>query len=185
MKDKEIIKAYVAFDDEASIDTKYEILLFEKNDISYKNNEIDICDISKIDILMCSSQAGTNMNYHLLKLNYYVDLIVNTVNNQLFHFQIMNDIAVQKTFKWIRNNRIIYNDYLNLMEIYDRFNDDAVKRNNYITLHFKKWAKEFNLDNPRENHLDAIESGFSDTLKDNPFFNQKLVETVDFKKIKK
>lgn len=184
MKEKEIIKVYVIFDDNASIDTKYEILLFDKNNIFYKNNRIKIRDIINIDISMCSSQAGVNMNYHLVKLNYYVDLIIHSVDNQSLHFQIMNDTEVQEIFNWIKNNNIIYSDCLNLMEIYDKF-DDVVKRNNYITLHFKKWAKEFNLDNPRENHLDAIASGFADTLKDNPFFNQELVKSVNFKKFKK
>lgn len=183
MKDKKIIKVSAIFDNKVSSNTKYEILFFEENGILYGDKRIKNNEIARIDISMCSSQAGSRMKYYLINLNYYVDLIINTLNDQIFHFQIMNDDVVQKIFEWIEYNHIAYTDRLSLMEIYDKYNNDAVKKNNYIALHFKKWAKEFNLDNPRETHLDAIADGFGDTLKD--LFDEKLVEKIDFGKFRK
>lgn len=88
----------------------------------------------------------------------------------------MNDSSIQDIFNWIKQNNIIYSDSLKVEEIYNTYKD-ALKRYNYIRLNFRKWTKQFDLDNPRENYFNAIVNGFSGTLKG---ANSELLEKIDY-----
>ena len=136
MKKRKIYKVNAIFNKDI-FQSKYENLFFNENGILYKGIVIKIEEIKSIDISMCSSQAGTNGTYYFRRLMYHVDIIVNTLDNQVMNFQIMNDSSVENIFIWIKENKISYNDQLKLEEIYNIYKDD-VKRYNYIALNFRK-----------------------------------------------
>ena len=55
-------------------------------------------------------------------------------------------------FDYFMNNHILINDPLHLVTLYHEKRDPVVL-NNYINLHFKDWAKQYHLDNPRKSFL--------------------------------
>ena len=79
----------------------------------------------------------------------YVDLDVVT-QHDTYSFQIMNNEVVYQMMERIKDYSI--EDPLGLIDIYLN-KRDMVQLNQYINRHFRKWAKEYHLDNPRESIL--------------------------------
>ena len=82
-------------------------------------------------------------------MNYYVDLDIVT-QHDTYSFQIMNNEVVYQMMERIKDYSI--EDPLGLIDIYLN-KRDMVQLNQYINRHFRKWAKEYHLDNPRESIL--------------------------------
>ena len=82
-------------------------------------------------------------------MNYYVDLDVVT-QHDTYSFQIMNNEVVYQMMERIKAYPL--EDPLGLVDIYLN-KRDMVQLNQYINRHFRKWAKEYHLDNPRESIL--------------------------------
>ena len=178
---RNIFKVNAVFNEK--IESKIDELEFLDHQLLFKDKTIDVKDIKKIDVSMCSSQAGVNGTYNLYRLNYYVDLNISALD-QNYSFQIMNTNTVLDIFAWIKANDINYSDNLAIEAIFNKYSD-KVDRWNYINRNFGKWAKEYDLDNPRENYFDSITEGFIDTLEDaEPFVNKKLLKKADFTKLK-
>ena len=76
----------------------------------------------------------------------YVDLDVVT-KQDTYSFQIMNNEVVYQMMERIKDYPI--EDPLGLVDIYLN-KRDMVQFNQYINRHFRKWAKEYHLDNPRD-----------------------------------
>ena len=95
-----------------------------------------------------SSSIGL-MRVLVAHMNYYVDLDVVT-QHDTYSFQIMNNEVVYQMMERIKDYSI--EDPLGLIDIYLN-KRDMVQLNQYINRHFRKWAKEYHLDNPRESIL--------------------------------
>ena len=95
-----------------------------------------------------SSSIGL-MRVLVAHMNYYVDLDVVT-QHDTYSFQIMNNEVVYQMMERIKDYSI--EDPLGLVDIYLN-KRDMVQLNQYINRHFRKWAKEYHLDNPRESIL--------------------------------
>lgn len=79
-------------------------------------------------------------------MNYYVDLDIVT-QHDTYSFQIMNNEVVYQMMERIKAYPL--EDPLGLVNIYLN-KRDMVQLNQYINRHFRKWAKEYHLDNPRD-----------------------------------
>ena len=95
-----------------------------------------------------SSEMGL-MKVLVVHMNYYVDLDIVT-QHDTYSFQIMNNEVVYQMMERIKDYSI--EDPLGLIDIYLN-KRDMVQLNQYINRHFRKWAKEYHLDNPRESIL--------------------------------
>ena len=92
-----------------------------------------------------SSSSGY-MKFMEVHMNYYVDLDVVT-QHDTYSFQIMNNEVVYQMMERIKAYPL--EDPLGLVNIYLN-KRDMVQLNQYINRHFRKWAKEYHLDNPRD-----------------------------------
>ena len=92
-----------------------------------------------------SSSIGL-MRFMEVFMNYYVDLDVIT-QYDTYYFQIMNNEVVYQMMERIKDYPL--EDPLGLVDIYLN-KRDMVQLNQYINRHFRKWAKEYHLDNPRD-----------------------------------
>lgn len=95
-----------------------------------------------------SSAIGL-MRALVVHMNYYVDLDVVT-QHDTYSFQIMNNEVVYQMMERIKDYEV--EDPLRLVDIYLN-KRDMVQLNQYINRHFRKWAKEYHLDNPRDSIL--------------------------------
>ena len=85
-----------------------------------------------------------------------------------YSFQIMNNEVVYQMMERIKAYPL--EDPLGLVNIYLN-KRDMVQLNQYINRHFRKWAKEYHLDNPRED--------ITQKLKSNMFLKSKWVKYND------
>lgn len=164
---------------------KYDTLYFNDNHLKYNEIIIDLSIIKHIDISMYSSMAKGHAGagaygFAGVYFQYYVDLDVVTLND-VYSFSILNNNLVVEMFDYILQNNIEVNDPLNLIKLYHE-KRDPVALNNYINNHFKEWAKEYNLDNPRDNFI-----YYSEIYQDNKddektekkdFFGLKILKKV-------
>lgn len=127
-------------------------LFFNRDHLKYQNNIISLTDIKSVSLSMCSSL--NYLRFPFAQLNYYVDLDIDT-NNDSYSFQIMNNDHVAKMFQYMIDQDFIIHDPLGLLPIYLEKND-LIEINRYINLRFRKWAKQYHLDNPRESLFDTI-----------------------------
>lgn len=95
-----------------------------------------------------SSEIGL-MKVLVVHMNYYVDLDIVT-QHDTYSFQIMNNEVVYQMMERIKDYPI--EDPLGLVDIYLN-KRDMVQLNQYFNRHFRKWAKEYHLDNPRDSIL--------------------------------
>ena len=86
------------------------------------------------------------MKVLVVHMNYYVDLDIVT-QHDTYSFQIMNNEVVYQMMERIKDYPV--EDPLGLVDIYLN-KRDMVQLNQYINRHFRKWAKEYHLDNPRD-----------------------------------
>lgn len=130
------------------IPTKKQDALYCYDDVlEHEDTVIHKADIESIDISMCSSIAF--MRGLAVFFNYYVDFDIHTKQNT-YSFQIMNNDEVNELFEYVKDCHC--HDPLNLVSLY-REKKDPVMLNKYLDNHFKVWAKEYHLDNPRENYI--------------------------------
>lgn len=100
-----------------------------------------------------SSEIGL-MKVLVVHMNYYVDLDIVT-KQDTYSFQIMNNEVVYQMMERIKDYSV--EDPLGLVDIYLN-KRDMVQLNQYINRHFRKWAKEYHLDNPRDSILKNIKN---------------------------
>lgn len=137
-------KVKIAVDHVLDYGTIYDRLYFYKDYLQYGQTKINYSDVKYFKLSM-SSSIGL-MRVLVVHMNYYVDLDVVT-QHDTYPFQIMNNEVVYQMMERIKNYPI--EDPLGLVDIYLN-KRDMVQLNSYINRHFRKWAKEYHLDNPRE-----------------------------------
>lgn len=148
-------KVKISFDDEELKEWKdYETLYFNKDSILFNEVTIELKSIKSIDISMYSSISKGRVGaggygVGAVFFQYFVDLDIHT-KRDTYSFSILNNKMVREMFDYILKNGIYFNDPLQLVQLYHEKKDE-VELNNYINSHFKKWAKEYHLDNPRDN----------------------------------
>ena len=109
----------------------------------YENEIEQIREIaSHVPGVMATEKCNVRKN----GMNYYVDLDVIT-QYDTYSFQIMNNEVVYQMMERIKDYPV--EDPLGLVDIYLN-KRDMVQLNQYINRHFRKWAKEYHLDNPRD-----------------------------------
>ena len=137
-------KVKIAVDHVLDYGTIYDRLYFYKGYLQYVQTKINYNDVKCFKLSM-SSSIGL-MRVLVVHMNYYVDLDVVT-QHDTYSFQIMNNEVVYQMMERIKDYPI--EDPLGLIDIYLN-KRDMVQLNSYINRHFRKWAKEYHLDNPRE-----------------------------------
>ena len=137
-------KVKIAVDHVLDYGTIYDRLYFYKDYLQYEQTKINYSDIKYFKLSMSSSRGL--MRVLVVHMNYYVDLDVVT-QHDTYSFQIMNNEVVYQMMERIKDYPI--EDPLGLVDIYLN-KRDMVQLNSYINRHFRKWAKEYHLDNPRE-----------------------------------
>ena len=130
-------KVKIAVDHILDYGTIYARLYFYKDYLQYDQTKIKYSDVKCFKLSM-SSSIGC--------MNYYVDLDVIT-QYYTYSFQIMNNKVVYQMMERIKDYSI--EDPLGLVDIYLN-KRDMVQLNQYINRHFRKWAKEYHLDNSRD-----------------------------------
>ena len=137
-------KVKIAVDNVLDYGTIYDRLYFYKDYLQYGQINIKYSDVKCFKLSM-SSEIGL-MRVLVAYMNYYVDLDVVT-KQDTYSFQIMNNDVVYQMMERIKDYPV--EDPLGLVDIYLN-KRDMVQLNSYINRHFRKWAKEYHLDNPRE-----------------------------------
>ena len=137
-------KVKIAVDHVLDYGTIYDRLYFYKDYLQYAQTKINYNDVKCFKLSM-SSSIGL-MRVLVAHMNYYVDLDVVT-QHDTYSFQIMNNEVVYQMMERIKDYEV--EDPLGLVDIYLN-KRDMVQLNSYINRHFRKWAKEYHLDNPRE-----------------------------------
>ena len=140
-------KVKIAVDHVLDYGTIYDRLYFYKDYLQYGQTKINYSDVKYFKLSM-SSSIGL-MRVLVAHMNYYVDLDVVT-QHDTYSFQIMNNEVVYQMMERIKAYPL--EDPLGLVDIYLN-KRDMVQLNQYINRHFRKWAKEYHLDNPRESIL--------------------------------
>lgn len=129
----------------------YDTLYFNQNEIKYNDIILLPQDIKSIDISMCSSIDFVR-NIISIYMSYYVDIDIHTAKNT-YSFQILNNDQILLMFQYFNQYHIFINDPLSLEKLYREKTDDYT-RVKYLDIHFKKWAKQYHLDNPRDNWIE-------------------------------
>ena len=137
-------KIKIAVDYTLDYGTIYDRLYFYKDYLQYGQTKINYSDVKYFKLSM-SSSIGL-MRVLVAHMNYYVDLDVVT-QHDTYSFQIMNNEVVYQMMERIKAYPL--EDPLGLVDIYLN-KRDMVQLNQYINRHFRKWAKEYHLDNPRD-----------------------------------
>ena len=137
-------KVKIAVDNVLDYGTIYDRLYFYKDYLQYGQTKINYSDVKYFKLSM-SSSIGL-MRVLVAYMNYYVDLDVVT-QHDTYSFQIMNNEVVYQMMEKIKDYSV--EDPLGLVDIYLN-KRDMVQLNQYINRHFRKWAKEYHLDNPRD-----------------------------------
>ena len=137
-------KVKIAVDNVLDYGTIYDRLYFYKDYLQYGQTKINYSDVKYFKLSM-SSSIGL-MRVLVVHMNYYVDLDVVT-QHDTYSFQIMNNEVVYQMMERIKDYPI--EDPLGVVDIYLN-KRDMVQLNQYINRHFRKWAKEYHLDNPRD-----------------------------------
>ena len=158
-------KVKIAVDNVLDYGTIYDRLYFYKDFLQYFQTEIKYSDVKCFKLSMSSSIGY--MKFMEVHMNYYVDLDVVT-QHDTYSFQIMNNEVVYQMMEKIKDYSV--EDPLGLVDIYLN-KRDMVQLNQYINRHFRKWAKEYHLDNPRED--------ITQKLKSNMFLKSKWVKYND------
>ena len=158
-------KIKIAVDYTLDYGTIYDCLYFYKDYLQYGQINIKYSDVKCFKLSM-SSEIGL-MRVLVVHMNYYVDLDIVT-KQDTYSFQIMNNDVVYQMMERIKAYPV--EDPLGLVDIYLN-KRDMVQLNSYINRHFRKWAKEYHLDNPRED--------ITQKLKSNMFLKSKWVKYND------
>ena len=158
-------KVKIAVDNVLDYGTIYDRLYFYKDFLQYFQTEIKYSDVKCFKLSMSSSIGY--MKFMEVHMNYYVDLDVVT-QHDTYSFQIMNNEVVYQMMERIKDYPV--EDPLGLVDIYLN-KRDMVQLNQYINRRFRKWAKEYHLDNPRED--------ITQKLKSNMFLKSKWVKYND------
>lgn len=158
-------KVKIAVDNVLDYGTIYDRLYFYKDFLQYFQTEIKYSDVKCFKLSMSSSIGY--MKFMEVHMNYYVDLDIVT-QHDTYSFQIMNNEVVYQMMEKIKDYSV--EDPLGLVDIYLN-KRDMVQLNQYINRHFRKWAKEYHLDNPRED--------ITQKLKSNMFLKSKWVKYND------
>lgn len=137
-------KVKIAVDNDLDYGTIYDRLYFYKDYLQYGQTKINYSDVKCFKLSM-SSSIGL-MRVLVAYMNYYVDLDVVT-KQDTYSFQIMNNEVVYQMIERIKAYPL--EDPLGLIDLYLN-KRDMVQLNQYINRHFRKWAKEYHLDNPRD-----------------------------------
>lgn len=162
----------VFFDNKVS--DNYETVVISDDVISFNDTKINCHDINRIDVSMCSSLGGFG-TYYIYILNYYIDLDICS-SEDTYSFQIMNNSVINELFEYFKSNNLVINDPMKLVEAYRDY--DMVSLNKYLDRHFKQWAKEYNLDNPRDNFLTSQKESLINPLNAIKHSNKSASEIV-------
>lgn len=146
MSEKVIHRVEVVINDENENIGTAGRLLFSNGKIIYGDQCFQSKDIDEIELSMCSMASSIK-----LQVLYFVDLNI-TAHRQKHYFQIDNTSMILDVIEWIKKDHISYTDVLEVENIFKQYPDELA-RWKYINRHFHQWAKQYHLDNPRDNYF--------------------------------
>ncbi|MFV0396119.1 MAG: MerR family transcriptional regulator [Coprobacillaceae bacterium] len=149
------------------------VWLYQEEDTLYEIDSIEYNDIEKIQILPVSRTSSTkkgkqsvhpsfintfqwSMPCGSLRLQFFVDLNIKTVNGMLL-FESVNWDNVIEIIDLCKYKGIRISDPIHIYEIFKQ-NQTNVGKMKYFESHYRRWAREYHLENFRRvdyssNHL--------------------------------
>lgn len=127
---------------------KENTLFFNDDHIKCDDIIIDFLRIQLIEISMCSYMNGMSFNPHAYNTEYHVDLDIHCTNDT-YSFEVVCNTGILEMFQYFDEHSLNVHDPLGLKQIY-KDKRDAFELVRYFDYNFKKMAKTYNLDNPRE-----------------------------------
>ena len=127
---------------------KDDTLFFNGDHIVYNDIVMDLQKIQSIELSMCSYMRGLSFNPHGNNLEYHIDLDIHCTNDT-YSFEIISNKGVLEMFHYFDKHSLNVYDPLRLKEVYHEYRTEF-ELNRHLDYQFKKWAKKYNLDNPRE-----------------------------------
>lgn len=85
--------------------------------------------------------------YSNVQFDYYLDLDV-YVGDNIYYYQVNDKYYVNEMFEILKENNVDIEDMMNLIKIYQEY-PDYHQRYEYFRFEYRKWAKQYGLDNPR------------------------------------
>lgn len=116
----------------------FQISNFEEIEIPY--NIID-----KVKISMCSRSM---ISWPMPEFRFYLDLDIITKDKLVYRFELSNQTNTNNLFDVLEKHQLVIEDPYGIVELYRQKPDDLI-RHRYFIYNFKKIAKKYNLDNPR------------------------------------
>lgn len=128
---------------------RHRLLNFEKDKVTFnvvnnENIEISYDEIIKARISMCSRSI---ISAPLPEFRFYVDLDLVTEEGT-YRFEIFNQKNQLWLFDTLEKHNLTIDDPYDIIALY-RSKPDDLARHRYLLYNFKKIAKKYNLDNPR------------------------------------
>lgn len=128
---------------------KDDTLFFNDNHIVYNDIVMDLQKVQSIELSMCSYMNGLSFNPHLMgNREYHIDLDIHCTNDT-YSFEIISNKGALEMFQYFNDHSLNVYDPLGLTEVYHEYRTEF-ELNRYLDYQFMKWAKKYNLDNPRE-----------------------------------
>lgn len=142
------IFAGIEFDERTALRNR--VLNFDKDFIHFRisNQEevkIPYTDIDKVKISMCSRSI---ISAPMPEFRFYIDLDIVTKDSEVHRFEVNNQNHTLNLFDTLEKHQLVIEDPYGIMELYRQKPDDLL-RHRYFLYNFKKIAKKYNLDNPR------------------------------------
>lgn len=115
------------------------------NNLSQKSNLKNHLSLS-----MSSRCQRTGVPYIGIGIEYtfQIDLEIDCLDRK-YNFEIFKPKYFSDFIDIINKKKIEYDDLCEVVSLYNKYPDDY-ERHKYLTYHFKKIAKKYGLDNPRE-----------------------------------
>lgn len=123
------------FDDDI---ISFQISNLEEEEIAYSN-------IDKVKISMCSRSI---ISWPMPEFRFYLDLDIITKDKLVYRFELSNQFNTNNLFDVLEKHQLVIEDPYGIVELYRQKPDDLI-RHRYFLYNFKKIAKKYNLDNPR------------------------------------
>lgn len=177
---KKEMRMNIFFYNQIDIDyEKEDYLLFNNDSIIYhhSNQETEIIDynsIKKITLFMCSRMQNTAKTFTRFGqpmftagnragpyVYYNIDFDIE-LKDGFFKFESRGLDDIKEILNLLKEKTVL-KDQLGLVNIFNS-ETDKVKLYNYINVHFREWAKEYGLDNPRKQD-DYLLGGYLKSIK--------------------
>lgn len=126
------------------------VLKFNEDIINFQISNLEEIEIpyniiDKVKISMCSRSL---ISWPMPEFRFYLDLDIITKDKLVYRFELSNQTNTNNLFDVLEKHQLVIEDPYGIVELYRQKPDDLI-RHRYFIYNFKKIAKKYNLDNPR------------------------------------